>query len=71
MLKATVTEVMIHSDIDMAMITDTTTINLVDEGGGRFITITQYDDNFKEIVIRLDPNEITTLFANINMMISQ
>lgn len=71
MLKATTTEIVIHSDVDEYMIQDTTTVSLVNEGGGRFITLTQYDSEFNEIVLRLDPKEIPILFDTINSMLDQ
>lgn len=71
MLKATVTEVVIHSDSDKIMVEDTTTVNLVNEGGGQFITITQYDHNYEAIIIRLDPKEIPMLFCTIKFMLGQ
>lgn len=71
MLKATTTEIVIHSDSDKTMLEDTTTINLVDEGGGHFITITQYDHNHEAIVIGLDPKEIPLLFRAIKVMLGQ
>ena len=71
MLKATITEMTIHSDGDPEMLQDTTTVKLVNEGGGPFITLTQYDANFKEIVLRLDITEIPILFSTFNLMIKQ
>lgn len=71
MLKTTITEVVIHDIADTAIIKDTTTVNLVDEGGGKFITITQYDNNFKEVVIRLDITEIPLVFNAISIMLKQ
>jgi hypothetical protein len=53
------------------MLEDTTTVNLVDEGGGPFITLTQYDHNYEEIVIRLDPSEIPLLFKTIKRLLKQ
>lgn len=71
MLKTTITEIVIHSDSDQAMIKDTTTVNIVDEGGGRFITITQYDYEFNEVIIRIDPKEVSILFKVINKLLNQ
>lgn len=71
MLKATATEIVIHSESDKTMLEDTTTVNLVDEGGGHFITITQYDHNYNAIVVRLDPKEIPILFRTIKFMLEQ
>lgn len=71
MIKATTTQIVLHREEDFDMIQDTTTVDLVNEGGGRFITLTQYDSEFKEIVIRLDPTEIQLLFETINKLISQ
>lgn len=71
MLKATTTEMVIHSDSDKTMLEDTTTVKLVDEGGGRFITITQYDHNYDAVVVRLDLNEIPILFSTISFMLNQ
>lgn len=71
MLKTTITEIVIHSDNDEEMLRDTTTVKIVDEGAGRFITITQYDHNFNEIIVRIDPNEVPFLVETINKLLSQ
>lgn len=67
----TVTEIVVHDESDKTMLQDTTTINLVDEGGGMFITLTQYNENYTPITIRLDPREISTIFTSIKYLLSQ
>jgi hypothetical protein len=70
-IKATITEIIIHRDEDPDLTQDTTTVKLVDEGGGRFITLTQYNDNYNEITLRLDPTEIPLLVETINKLLNQ
>jgi hypothetical protein len=53
------------------MLQDSTTVELVDEGGGDFLTITQYDEHFKEITIRLDLKELPNLYTAINTLCNQ
>lgn len=50
---------------------DSTTLELVDEGGGDFLTITQYDDLFNPVVIRLSLEELPHIYKAINLLCNQ
>jgi anthranilate phosphoribosyltransferase len=71
-MNSTITQIVVHGDDEDALNgNDTTTIELVDEGSGRFITLTQFDSEYNEVVTRLDPKEIPLIMAQIKVLLGQ
>ena len=68
---STITEIVMHDSEDKLMIGDITEVKLVDEGGGRFVTVTQLDENHNELTLRFDPKEIQFLVEIVQMLLAQ
>lgn len=53
------------------MLRNSTIVELIDEGGGDFLTLTQYDETVVPVVIRLDLKDLPELYKAINILCNQ
>lgn len=65
----TITQFVLHPDDQDALTdSDTTTVDLLDEGGGRFLAITQHDHHDAPRVITLEFEELEKLYNTAKLL---
>ena len=65
MVKVTYLKAAVHRADSDAMSDDATIIEIVDEGAGAYVTLTQSDGT-----VRIDPSELATVFRTAKRMLS-